>query len=140
MDVGGQRRVSATIDSNVLLGRHRKQLLVLASLGIYTLVTSPYIVDELRRIMQELRWRPENRDALLHALLSVAVVVDHQVITGGNYDRWLLDSDDHPVLATALAGQADYLVTDNIRHFPPKKRFADVTIVTSEGFLALLQH
>ena len=139
MDLGRKRRVGAVVDTNVLLGASRKQILALASAGIYTLITSPYIIDELRRIMATLEWRAENRAALLQTLLSVAETVDHRTITAGSYDLWLSDPDDHPIMATALAGQADYLVTDNTRHFPPKKRFGGVTIITGQGFLNLFQ-
>lgn len=139
MDLDRKRRIGAVIDTNVLLGAHRKQILSLASVGTYTLITSPYIIDELHRIMATLEWRDENRAALLQVLLSVAEVVDHQIVIAGNYDLWLTDPDDHPIMATALAGKADYLVTDNTRHFPPKSRFAGITIVTGNAFLRLLQ-
>lgn len=88
MDLGRKRRVGAVIDTNVLLGAQRKQVLSLASAGLYILITSPYIIDELRRIMAALEWRAENRAALLQILLSVAEVVDHRTITAGSYDLW----------------------------------------------------
>jgi predicted nucleic acid-binding protein len=75
--------------------------------------------------------------ALTDALAELAEVVDDRQITGGNYDVWLRDPDDHPIMATALAGQVDYLVTWNIRDFPPKKRFAGITILTPDAFLRL---
>jgi predicted nucleic acid-binding protein len=59
-------------------------------------------------------------------------------VTGGSYEEWLRDPDDHPIMATALAGQADYLVTWNVKDFPPKRRFAGVTIITPDAFLQLL--
>ncbi len=139
MDMGRERRIKAAVDTNVLLGRHRNQILLFASLVVYTLVTSSYIVEELRSMMEQLGWRHENREALLQTLLTVAMFVDYRLITGGSYDKWLTDPDDHPIMATALAGQVDYLVTDNTRHFPPKRRFAAITIVTCDGFLSLLQ-
>ena len=40
-------------------------------------------------------------------------------------------------MATALAGRVDYLVTWNTKHFPPKKRFAGITIITPDAFLRL---
>jgi hypothetical protein len=38
-----------------------------------------------------------------------------------------------------LAGKADYLVTQNIKDFPPKLRFAGTTIITPEAFLRLFE-
>ena len=68
---------------------------------------------------------------------TLAETADHEQIVGGNYDVWLKDLDDHPVMATALAGEVDYLVTWNVKDFPPKKRFAGVTIITPDAFLRL---
>ncbi len=42
-------------------------------------------------------------------------------------------------MATALAAKADYLVTQNVKDFPPKLRFAGTTIVTAEAFIRLLE-
>jgi hypothetical protein len=37
------------------------------------------------------------------------------------------------------AGKADYVVTQNVKDFPPKLRFAGTTIVTAEAFICLLE-
>ncbi|HEX9596631.1 MAG TPA: hypothetical protein VF982_07100 [Anaerolineales bacterium] len=66
----------------------------------------------------------------------------HRQTTGGNDDTWLRDPDDHPIMATGEppgpAGRADYLVTWNTKDFPPKRRFAGITILTPDAFLHLL--
>jgi len=43
------------------------------------------------------------------------------------------DALDLPILSTAVAGSADYLVTGNIKHFPTKCR--GVSVVTPREFL-----
>lgn len=48
------------------------------------------------------------------------------------------DNDDNRFLECAVAGNADYLVTKNIRHFP-YKRYADVKIVRIRTFLNALE-
>ncbi len=138
MDLDRQRRVRAVLDTNVLLGAPRRRLLLLASLGAYQLVTSQYIINEVQRIMARLGWNRTGAEAQLQAIHLVDELVDEQTITGGNYDLWLRDPNDHPILATALAGKADYLVTQNIKDFPPKLRFAGTTI-TPEAFLRLFE-
>ena len=42
-------------------------------------------------------------------------------------------------MTTALAGKADYLVTQNIKDFRPKLRFAGTTIITPEAFSRLFE-
>lgn len=49
-----------------------------------------------------------------------------------------VDNDDNRFLECAVAGNADYLVTKNIRHFPYKK-YANVEIVRIRKFLNALE-
>ena len=48
------------------------------------------------------------------------------------------DMSDNNFLECAVAGKADYLVTKNIRHFPPKE-YANVKIVRIREFLKVLE-
>lgn len=48
------------------------------------------------------------------------------------------DVSDNRFLECAVAGNADYLVTKNIRHFPPKE-YANVKIVRIRQFLKVLE-
>jgi predicted nucleic acid-binding protein len=119
------------------LSGERRSLLLLAANGVYTVVWSQYIANEVERKMVEMGWSQPKAAALVNALIEFAEVVDYRQITGGNYDVWLRDPDDHPIMATALAGRVDYLVTWNTRDFPPKQRFAGITILTPDAFLRL---
>jgi predicted nucleic acid-binding protein len=101
-------------------------------------VWSDYIAAELGRKLVELGWSGTKAKALLLTLGSLAELVDYRQITGGSYEAWLTDPDDHPIMATALAGRVDYLVTQNTKDFPPKQRFAGITILTPEAFLQIL--
>lgn len=131
-------RLRAVLDTSVLLSAERRPLLFLASQGLYTLVWSQFIADELQRKLIEMGWSAANGTALIAAIVELAEMVDYRQITGGSYDTWLHDPDDHPIMATALAGQVDYLVTWNTHDFPPKRRFAGITIITPDAFLRLL--
>lgn len=90
------------LDTSVLLSAERRPLLLLAAQQRYTLVWSPFIADEVARKLVEMGWRAATARELVTALVDLAEMVDHSQITGGNYDRWLRDPDDHPILATAL--------------------------------------
>ena len=48
------------------------------------------------------------------------------------------DISDNRFLECAIAGNADYLVTKNIRHFPPKE-YVNVKIVRISRFLKVLE-
>jgi putative PIN family toxin of toxin-antitoxin system len=48
------------------------------------------------------------------------------------------DPSDNRFLECAVAGNADYLVTKNVRHFPPKE-YANVKIVRIREFLRVLE-
>jgi predicted nucleic acid-binding protein len=48
------------------------------------------------------------------------------------------DPSDNRFLECAVAGGADYLVTKNIRHFPPRE-YAEVKIVRIRAFLRVLE-
>lgn len=137
--MGRKRRITAVLDTSVLLGIHRHALLRFATGGSYTIIWSDYIVQELRRKFSKMGWRDENAAALFEFIDQIAIDVDHELIEWGNYDEWLHDVDDHPIMATAIIGRADYLVTSNTKDFPPKKRFANITIITPDAFLNLLQ-
>lgn len=62
-------------------------------------------------------------------------MVDYTKITGGNYQEWLKDPDDEPVLAAALVGKAHYIVLLNTRDFPPQRHYAGVQFVSPTQFL-----
>jgi len=49
------------------------------------------------------------------------------------------DQSDNRFLECAVAGNADYLVTKNIRHFPSKE-YANVKIVRIREFLRVLEN
>lgn len=85
----------------------------------------------------------KNRRPLLAAkfiseLEAVAIIVDDKDVSGGNYDEWLSDHDDHPVMATALVGEAEFLVTED-KDFPPKKKFAGTSVITVEAFASRMK-
>jgi predicted nucleic acid-binding protein len=137
--VDRERKIRAVLDTNVLLGLPVRPLLIMARKNKFQIVWSDFIESEMRRVMKRLKWNSVNAANLLAAIDQLAERVDYLQVTGGNYDKWLTDIDDHPIMATAIMGQVDYLVSNNTKDFPPKKRFAEITIITSDAFLRLLE-
>lgn len=132
------------IDTSVLLSEHRHWMWLLASLGYYEGVWSPFIVGELVRIRTEhsIRRGVERRvyrervNDLVHLLSDVLWVVGYR---GVRVEGTLRDPDDEAVLATAVAGSADIVVSLNTRDFPDRGEVLGVRYITPKDFLAYLE-
>ncbi len=123
--------IRAVCDTNVLVPyAHRNNLLEAAGLGFFHPLWSPWIIGELYRV---LAWKwaqthgtseAERRrcsvaaNAMMTLLLPNWELVD---IVPPWPEGWsdLDDPYDLPILATALKGQADYIVSENTHDFPP---------------------
>jgi putative PIN family toxin of toxin-antitoxin system len=104
--------------------------------GKFQLVTSPEQVTELMRVTRYAKIRkrlvPALAGRLINGLRDVAIqVAAHPDLTAS------ADPDDNYLLATAVAGSADYLVTGDKRHLLNLIAFQGTKIVTTRVFLAL---
>jgi len=134
----------AVLDTSVLLSSHRHWLWLLADLGYYRGVWSTFIVGELVRIRVEhsIRLRVpralyrERINRLIHLLSEVLSVSDYR---SAGASELLKDPDDEPVLATAMAAHAVFIVSLNTRDFPASHQVAGVRFVTPQEFLTLLE-
>lgn len=70
-----------------------------------------------------LRERPELAGALQRTRALMDAAIDDCLVTGHEAliaSLQLPDADDRHVLAAAIIGRADVIVTSNLRHFPPE--------------------
>jgi uncharacterized protein len=101
----------------------------------FRLLISQPIWDEYRTVADWLipQERQDEKERILRVLLTqsewFAPEIRLNVCT---------DPSDNRFLECAVAGGADYLVTKNIRHFPPKE-YAGVKIVRIRAFLRALE-
>ena len=80
----------AVLDTSTLVPAGSRRLLhEAADAGLYTAIWSPWIIGELYRVLNSHAWDT------------------------------LPDIDDHPIWAAARASGAQYVVSENTRHFPP---------------------
>jgi hypothetical protein len=115
----------------------------------FHLISSEPLLEELRRTF----YRPEvQRIAPLRPLLPheiedniASVRAIAAVVVPGRYQVDLVSTDpkDNPVLACAIEGLADYVVTDDRRDLLPLKvvrlaGHAAIQIVSTAGFLRIL--
>lgn len=104
----------------------------------FTLITSRWQLDEFRRVSRYDRLRrfiePAEAGNLINGLRRNALVLE-------KLPRVDLSTDpnDNSILAMAVAGQTDYLVTGDQRGLLSVKRIDATKIVTAREFLRILQ-
>lgn len=111
---------AAALDANVLHPQITVDLLLrLAERGLFRVVWSDQILDEVhdslvRRGLDDVRIR--RRIEMMKAAFPEAMVEDIAPYLDSVPPD--VDGDDHHVVAAALAGKADAVVTNNLAHFP----------------------
>lgn len=131
------------LDTSVLVSDERHWLWFYAHDGYYEAVWSTIIVTELVRVRMRLAMRQGVEESvqrrriynLVHRLSDVLTVADYRGIL---LDATLPDPDDDPILATALASGAQYVVSLNVKHFPPGNMVMHVRFITPTDFLTVL--
>lgn len=89
------------------------------------------ILQELREVLAEdFDFPKEKIEELTESILSLVQILP---ITG-SLKNILSDPKDHPILETALAINADYLITGD-KHLLVLKRFQNIKIITPGQFL-----
>jgi putative PIN family toxin of toxin-antitoxin system len=132
--------VRLVVDTNILVSALLSSaslpahLIVLWREGRFDLLTSADQLDELMRVSRypKIRERlaPALAGRLINELREIAVVVkDLPVVTVSP------DPYDNFLLATAVAGSADFLVTGDKRDLLPLKLYEGAKIVTVREFL-----
>jgi putative PIN family toxin of toxin-antitoxin system len=106
----------------------------------YLLVTSDALIAEtlavlrLPRIQEKYRLLPAEIDRLAYLLAQDGLVVPGEANVLGT----VIDPDDEMVLACALDGQADCIVSGDV-HLLELSKFADIPIFTVYQFLEMLE-
>ncbi|MFF5172819.1 putative toxin-antitoxin system toxin component, PIN family [Micromonospora sp. NPDC000089] len=111
---------SVLLDANVLVPNAlRDTLLRVTEAGFYRPLWSQDILAETRRTILRLRPSidPNRLDMMftcMNAAFGDALVTGYEPLVTGMTN----DIDDRHVLAAAVAGRADVIVTNNVKHFP----------------------
>jgi putative PIN family toxin of toxin-antitoxin system len=133
-------RLTACVDANVLISAVAfggKPLDVLGALLArrFASVSSPQLLAEVRRnLVDKLVLRPATADSVVAQIHAVSVMVRVAAVvpvTG--------HAPDDAVLATAVEGHCDVLVTGDKKHLLPLKRYGGVTIEGPTAFLSRLE-
>jgi putative PIN family toxin of toxin-antitoxin system len=102
----------------------------------FTLLTCDALNDELIEKLLERRVQPDEITRLSASLLGLAEWVD---VPSGAVTRVLPDPDDEVVLACAVLGEADYLVTYDPHFDGLGGQWRDIKIVKALPFLWVLR-
>jgi predicted nucleic acid-binding protein len=124
------------LDTCVLLKSYLcDTLLSVAEEGAFRPLWSDHILAELRRNLIKAGAKQE---AVEHRLGQMTTYFPDARVTG--YEKLIGSMTNHPkdrhVLAAAVAGRADVLVTENLRDFPPKSlAHLEITVAGQDDFL-----
>lgn len=108
--------------------------------GLFTLLTSPDLLAELRRVLTYPRLRALIRLSREDEAKLLRLLVEETEITAGTIQVDVVRDDpaDNTVLACAVEGHADYIVSGDT-HLLALRRCAGIPIVTARAFLEILK-
>ena len=129
----------AVFDTNVLIAAIITEgictkLLHRARTGEFSLISCPFIMKELRRILsKKFRLSHEESDLAMEAISeAITQVIEHNV----KITDVCRDADDDNIIACAVSAKADYLVTGD-SDLLEIKSWQGIKIVTPRDFEAL---
>lgn len=136
----------AVLDTSTLVSAHRHWLWLLAWQGYYEGIWSPFIIAELTRVRWTLATRHGTDPVVMRQRINDLIHAFSAVLETATYTAQLSlvqgllpDPDDEPVLAAALAANADYIVSLNTRDFPVEQVILGVRFITPHDFLTVLE-
>lgn len=105
--------------------------------GVFDVITSQAQLDEIKRVSAYERlqryFTPEDVVELLATIDTIAEVVTELPVV--DYSP---DPDDNLIIATAIAGGADYIVSGDKRHMLALKSVEDIAIITVREAIELI--
>jgi len=129
-------RFPAFFDTNVLYGAILNDLVLeMADRGLFRPLWSADVMEELRRNLSRRAEKPELVDKRINTMVAYfpdAMVTGYEILI----DSMTNDSKDRHVLAAAVSGGAEVIVTFNTRDFPDSSvQPFDIEVVHPDDFL-----
>ncbi|MBF0359369.1 MAG: putative toxin-antitoxin system toxin component, PIN family [Oligoflexia bacterium] len=128
------------LDSNIYIssigfGGNPKKVVSLGIKGEFQIVLSEFIISEVTRVcIKKLKLKSSELDFFFNELLLVA-----DLVTPSTEITTTTNDGDNIVLATAIDGHADYIVTGDKAHLIPIQKYQTVKIVTLDKFMQFLK-
>ena len=120
--------------SGLIFGGLPDRILTAWTTGAFTLVVSPPVLDEYRRVGRELAKGRPPLDAALDALLALLAVHATSIDAPPLSARVSADPDDDTFLAAAVAGEASYVVSAD-RHLLEVTGWRGITVLKPRAFV-----
>jgi putative PIN family toxin of toxin-antitoxin system len=129
-----------TLDTNVLISSwivpdgSADQVMQLVRQGDVELVLSPFILDELTRILtQKFNLPPSSVEKAVRRIERLSTIVQPEVTINIIKEK----QDDNRILECAVSGKVDYLITGDKKHILPLGSIQGISIITITEFLRL---
>ena len=125
------------LDANVyisalLVGRGCEEILTLGRTGVLQILSSQEIIDEVVSVLRrKFRWSPAD----IRQFLDEARDLCRMIPFDPAEVEFPADPADAKILACAVAGKADVIVTGDKKHLLPLKRYRGIPIVSPAEFL-----
>ena len=125
------------LDANVyisalLVGRGCEEILTLGRTGVIQVLSSPEIIDEVASVLRrKFHWSPADIRPFLDEAGDLCRMIPFDPAEVG----FPADPADAKILACAVAGKADVIVTGDKKHLLPLKRYREIPIVSPAEFL-----
>ena len=125
------------LDANVyisalLVGRGCEEILTLGRTGVIQVLSSPEIIDEVASVLRrKFHWSPADIRLFLDETSDLCRMIPFDPTEV----EFPADPADAKILACAVAGKADVIVTGDKKHLLPLKRYRGIPIVSPAGFL-----
>jgi putative PIN family toxin of toxin-antitoxin system len=136
-----EEKIRVVLDTNVYISiftSPRGQLRTIwehALKGTFTLLISPAIVAELAGVLRvKFQWPSEEVTARAKRFARIAEIITPKTIPT------IIKSDpaDNQILACALAGNANLIISGDRRHLLPLKEYEGIPIIAPVNFLRML--
>ena len=137
--------IRAVLDTNVLVSyllTHRLPFAVLMdhhlARGNFALVTAAELLAELDRVLGYSKLQRYYTEAEHRRFVALVMALAEMVELPENIPRVSRDPDDDQVIACAVVGEADVIVSDD-RDLLSLERVGDIPILTATRFLELVE-
>ena len=136
----GAERVSVVLDTNVLVSGlnfegNENRILILFYRGVIAVYFSPFILQELRTVLEKkFRWEKDRVNVLLRKINDLGIIVNPTC----NISVIRTKKDDNRILECAVEARVDYLITGDTKHLQPLKKIEGIPILTPTQFLNIL--
>jgi len=120
--------------SAILFGGKCEEILKLANLGLFEIVISKKIIDEIKSVLMEKFYWPDKQIAE-----AIKYIKETTSIVNPEISLTIVKEDyaDNKIIECAVASNATYIVTGDRHHLLPIKEYEGIKIVSPMEFLRL---